>query len=487
MDRKKKKNKRWVTIALLMFVLLVLAGSIYAYYRIDRSLSKMTATKEEVEQNATTDPAQMGKAERLEPFTVLIMGVDTRPELGYANTDVMMLAAFNPDEKSIQLLSIPRDTRVMIPDYGYAKINAAYAIGDNRKNRAEKKGEPITMTGPKLAKQTVTGLFGVPIDHYVLLDFEAFKKIVDALGGIDIDVERRLVYHDPTDGTVIDLQPGLQHLDGEQALGYVRHRHDDRGTKYYSSDFDRNRRQQIVIQAVADKVKSFQGVTHIFELLDIVGDHVKSDFTKNEIKSLASVYLGVGSQAITTIEAHPYWDGIGYTLFPKEDLERIRKTLWQSLQISEEQGLALINPKNDEPLKTSSASGLAQPGKSSSNRTNGSTKTTHKPSPSTPPASSKTQTDVAPESTKPDASTPNNGTHVPDQSDQSDQNEAQAPESSKSPGDTTPATPPSSTGDATRSSEPSPSLTPPPSSGKSAEDGSALPDPLQQLPNSSKP
>jgi len=484
MDRKKKKNKRWVTIALLMFVLLVLAGSIYAYYRIDRSLSKMTATKEEVEQNATTDPAQMGKAERLEPFTVLIMGVDTRPELGYANTDVMMLAAFNPDEKSVQLLSIPRDTRVMIPDYGFAKINAAYAIGDNRKNRAEKKGEPITMTGPKLAKQTVTGLFGVPVDHYVLLDFEAFKKIVDALGGVDIDVERRLVYHDPIDGTVIDLQPGFQHLDGEQALGYVRHRHDDRGTKYYSSDFDRNRRQQIVIQAVADKVKSFQGVTHIFELLDIVGDHVKSDFTKNEIKSLASVYLGVGSQAITTIEAHPYWDGIGYTLFPKEDLEHIRKTLWRSLQISEEQGLALINPKNDEPVKTSTSSGLAQPSKSSSNRTNGSTKTTHKPSSSTPPASSNTKTDATPDSTKPDASTPITKTPAPDPS---DPNKATAPESSQSHEDAAPATPPSSTGDATRSSEPSPSLTSPPASGKSTEDGTTIPDPLQQLPNSSTP
>lgn len=456
----------------------------------------MTATEDEVEQNATTDSTQRGKAERLEPFTVLIMGVDTRPDLGYANTDVMMLAVFKPDEKSVQLLSIPRDTRAMIPDYGYAKINAAYAIGDNRKNRAERKGEPITMTGPKLAKQTVTGLFGVPVDHYVLLDFEAFKKVVDALGGIDIDVERRLVYHDPTDGTVIDLQPGYQHLNGEQALGYVRHRHDDRGTKYYSSDFDRNRRQQIVLQAIADKVKSFQGVTHFFELLDIAGDHIKSDFTKNELKSLASVYLGVGSEAITVIETHPYWDGIGYTLFPKEDLEHIRKTLWQSLQIPEEQGLALIDPKNDAPVKkSSSSSGLAQPGKASSNPTNGRTKTSDTKSPSAPPASSNsqtnvtpnTQTNVTPDTTKPQTPTPNTEAPAPDQN-EADASERSTPQDAAVP-TPPPTTPPSSTGDGTRTSEPSPSTTTPPpsSSDQSTGDGTTLPDPLQQLPNSQKP
>lgn len=492
----KNKRRRWLFIGLTLFVLLALGGSIYAYYRIDRSLSKMTATEEDVAQNATTDPSQLGKAERLEPFTVLIMGVDTRQEIGFANTDVMMLAAFKPEEKSVQLLSIPRDTRVMIPDYGFAKINAAYAIGDNRKNRAEKKNEPVTMTGPKLAKKTVEGLFGVPVDHYVLLDFEAFKKIIDALGGIDIDVERRLVYHDPTDGTAIDLKPGLQHLNGEQALGYVRHRHDDRGTKYYSSDFDRNRRQQIVLKEIADKVKSYQGITHFFELLDIAGDHIKSDFTKNEIKTLASAYLGVGSEAITVIEANPYWDSIGYTLFPKEDLDRIRKTLWQSLHIPEEQGLALINPKNDEPLKKkTTSSGLAQPGKSSSGSSSGnnqqSVKTSPGPEPkSTQPSAPSTQPEQ--KSAQPDTTTSPTDDHegtapqTPPADDASDLFPAESagkdePSQQEGTGSGA-AKPPSSANPANPGGSAPPSSPTNPLKGNSTGDGAAVPDPLNQLP-----
>ncbi|MBT9281300.1 MAG: LCP family protein [Hydrogenibacillus schlegelii] len=335
--------------ALVALVFAVVGGAGYAMWRIDHALDKMTAG-EGNEADGVGSAEAVAERPPEKPFTVLLLGTDTRPDLGSLNTDVIMLAVVNPAERKITLLSIPRDTRVMIPGYGYAKINAAYAIGENRKARAERNGKPVTDTGPSLVKKTVSGYFGVPVDRYVLLDFVAFKEIIDALGGIDVDVERRLVYHDPTDGTVIDLSPGLQHLNGEQALGYVRHRHDDRGPKYYSSDFDRNRRQQIVIQKVADKVKSIQGVTRFFTLLDIVSDHVRTDFTKKEIRSLLSAFLGVGSEAITTIEAHPYGfysAGGAYVAFPEEELKRIRETLWQALGLDPEKGMALIDPAND--------------------------------------------------------------------------------------------------------------------------------------------
>lgn len=363
-----KWARRWWVWALVVLVLTVGGAVGYAMWRVDHALDKMAAG-EQPGPDVDADTIRSPNDER--PFTVLVLGVDTRPDLGFFNTDVMMLAVVNPKDRKVSLLSIPRDTRVMIPGYGYAKINAAYAIGENRKVRAERSGKPVTDTGPSLVKKTVSGFFGLPVDHYVLLDFEAFKQMIDALGGIDIDVERRLVYHDPTDGTVIDLYPGLQHLNGEQALGYVRHRHDDRGVQYYSSDFDRNRRQQLVLQKVADKAKSFQGVTRFFTLLDIVSDHVKTDFTKNELKRVVSSFLGVGSEAITTIETHPYWDSIGYTFFPEDDLKRIRETLWRELNLDPNKASALLDPANDQkPVKKASNPAPKPPAKQTAQPSN---------------------------------------------------------------------------------------------------------------------
>ena len=156
---------------------------------------------------------------------VLILGVDRRPgDVG--RSDVLLLASPRVTA-GLRLLSIPRDTRVELPGRGTAKINAAYAYG-----------------GADLTRQTVSSLLEIPIEGYVVLDFEAVRAVVDALGGITVEVDKRMRYSDPYQDLVIDLEPGRQRLSGEQALGFVRYRSDARG------DLARVERQRAFIGAL---------------------------------------------------------------------------------------------------------------------------------------------------------------------------------------------------------------------------------------------
>lgn len=347
--RKKRpfRLKRWQWILLIIFIILG-SGAVYAYIKINSALDQITSNSEpKTDEEKNAPPVQEPYTE--EPFAIVLLGKDSRQNLGLLNTDVMIVGIVSPKEKKVKLVSIPRDTRVMIPDIGYAKVNAAYAYGEAQRVKAERNHEPVTMTGIRMVKKTLEGFLGIPIKHYVTVDFEGFRQVIDELGGVEVNVERRLVYHDPTDGTSIDLKPGLQILDGQKALDYVRHRHDDRGTKYYSSDFERNERERLIIKLVADKMKSFTGITHLFNILDIAGSHITTDLSKEQIIGLFNTFAPIGSSAIETIETKPYWDGYSYTMFSEEEITKLRETLWTAMGMTEEEGLALIDPANDEP------------------------------------------------------------------------------------------------------------------------------------------
>ncbi len=180
-----------------------------------------------------------------ERFTILLMGLDKRPsETGTAfRTDVMMLISLDPKTNSVGVLSIPRDTYVEVPYAGLQRVNAAYVIGE-----LEEPGG-----GPRLAMQTVQYNFGIRVNEFVTVDFQTVIALIDAIGGVDIDVKNAIVdYSYPTMdyGTeVVNIQPGMQHFDGEMALKYARSRHN-------SDDIDRARRQQDLIYAARDRILS---------------------------------------------------------------------------------------------------------------------------------------------------------------------------------------------------------------------------------------
>ncbi len=211
-------------------------------------------------------------------INVLLLGSDRRPGETIARTDVMMIAAIFPDEPSVSLISIPRDYYAWIPTWGLDKINTAYL-------RGAKSGYPGG--GPGMIKAVIEYNFGLPIHYYALVDFNGYRSIVDAVGGVEIAVE--CPFHDtypddesPTGQTDIDLEPGIHHLDGKYALWYVR-------SRWNTSDFDRHRRQQQVIRALYHKALSENMLPRVPELWGAYEETVETDMAMTDVVYLASV------------------------------------------------------------------------------------------------------------------------------------------------------------------------------------------------------
>nr|WP_285860571.1 LCP family protein [Brevibacillus sp. MER 51] len=243
------------------------------------------------------------------------------------NTDVLIVAVANPVTQKLSMVSLPRDTRVQIPGYpGYHKVNEVFALGENIRKDAEIKGKPVTENGMTMLKKTLNHMLGISVEHYVQLDFEGFTAVIDKLGGITVDVDRDLVYELPKQGVYRNLKKGKQVLNGEQALGFVRHRIDRRGDAYNSSDFDRNRRQQQVIRAVAEKSMSMDGLTSLTAVLDTVGKHIKTDLSTDQIKGLALDFASFSSSNMVTLDNGAIWSS-PYSLWPRENMQAVRTAL----------------------------------------------------------------------------------------------------------------------------------------------------------------
>lgn len=243
-------------------------------------------------------------------MTLILMGVDERKD-DVGRSDTLMFLNFFSDE--VSLLSIPRDTRVYIERQGYQKINAAYAYG-----------------GEKLTRQTVEDFLGVDIDRYIKIDTHAFPKIIDELGGIDIYVERDMNYEDPWDdngGLVIDLRQGYQHLDGNEAVQFVRYR-DSEG------DAGRVRRQQAFMKALAQKVTDPATVLKLPKILSVAFDAVETDLSMGEMLELAGTLKSAESEGnIQTGVVPGYMEYIDNVSYLVPDAERLGEVVMENLKI----------------------------------------------------------------------------------------------------------------------------------------------------------
>jgi len=218
--------------------------------------------------------------DKKERVTILLLGVDKREgEHGPWRTDTIILGTIDPESKTAGMLSIPRDLWISIPGYGENRINSANFIGDRDKYPGG---------GPALAKKAVEYNFGVPVHYYVLLDFDGFEKIIDTIGGIDVNVERTLhdeKYPDPSPDDpnrvrTIHFEAGLQHMDGKAALEYARSRKS-------TSDFDRSHRQMQIIMAVREQALRLNLIPRVPELMVTLADTVQTDLQPGNIITLA--------------------------------------------------------------------------------------------------------------------------------------------------------------------------------------------------------
>jgi LCP family protein required for cell wall assembly len=205
------------------------------------------------------------------PVNILVLGLDRRPhETGPCRSDVMMLVRLDSDNDTISLLSIPRDLYVWIPGHGEGRINTAHFWGEFERPD----------NGPALAMQVIHQNLGVPVHGYVRLDFQGLVKLVDALGGIYVEVPAEIRDDQyPTDDlgyTSIVIPAGRQKMDGERVLTYVR-------TRHASSDFDRVRRHQQVAAALLRQAGSPAGWVHLPATLKAVRESVDTGLSLGEI------------------------------------------------------------------------------------------------------------------------------------------------------------------------------------------------------------
>lgn len=264
-----RKLRKRIKILLLTFSVALIAVGSYGIYLFMKAGSAMDEAyvEDEREKSELRDDSVDPKQDNV---SILIMGVDQNESReqkhGDSRTDALILATLNKENKSIKLLSIPRDSYVYIPEVGYYdKINHAHAFG-----------------GTHATIETVESLFEIPIDYYVKLNFHAFVEVIDAIGGIEVDVPYEVSESDSNDKRDhIHLYPGIQTLNGEEALAFARTRKKD-------SDVERGKRQLEIINAVINKSTSFSSIFKYDEIIEAVGDNMTTNMTFSELKSFIS-------------------------------------------------------------------------------------------------------------------------------------------------------------------------------------------------------
>lgn len=262
------------------------------------------------------DPSLLPPSLRLgglhSPTTILLLGTDVvYTDLGNrtkkidqeaftGRSDTVMVVRLDPDRNTLGILSIPRDTQVNIPGAGLQKVNAANALG-----------------GHNLAVATVSNFLGLPIEHYVVLNVHGLVELVNELGGITVEIPKRMRYLDWTAKLKIDLEPGLHTLTGNQAMGFVRFRHDALG------DIGRVQRQEIFLRAVMDKARQPESWSHIPRLIEIASRYIDTDLSVSNMVAMASFVKGVPKKNQSMMLMPGFFTGTGDWGVTKSDVRRM--------------------------------------------------------------------------------------------------------------------------------------------------------------------
>lgn len=301
---KKSKKKIWLWIVgSLLTIFLIFIGT--AYYTIQKTMNKIntplleTTGDENKEQKIVT---------KKDPFSVLMLGVDERKN-DSGRSDTMIVITVNPEKHTMKMLSIPRDTRTEIIGHNSVdKINHAYAFG-----------------GVPMAMRTVENFLDIPINYYVFINMEGFLQIIDTIGGVTIDNDMDLTYNS------YHYPKGEITLDGDKALIFSRIRYEDpRG------DFGRQIRQRQIIEAVLKKASSTSSILlKATDMLDVVGDNVRMNFTMKDLIQLQSIYKKMDGKIdqLSFKEGNgKRIDNIWYFMPEETELEKIKSELKASLQ-----------------------------------------------------------------------------------------------------------------------------------------------------------
>jgi len=293
----RSRRRRLLKRTLFLFAAFILVAGGYFGYRLYHTQKQFLAGGGHAPAVCNGDvPVDLLKKEGDSRVNTLLLGIGSEGLL----TDTIMIASLDPINDRLDLLSIPRDLWVKFPSNGYERINAAYEFGEqvskNKENDIQRKRD-----GVKLADQTIESILNIPIHYNVLVDFNAFKVLVDTLGGVTVNVPEQL--YDPTIAWENGYNPiiarkGIQTMDGKKALLYAK-------SRQTSSDFERAERQRLLFVAIKDKglsVGTYSNPLKVLQLLDGLGENVYTDFDTGSIKCLYKQISEVPSASITSLD-----------------------------------------------------------------------------------------------------------------------------------------------------------------------------------------
>lgn len=309
--RKKSSAKRLaLKVTLLLTLSLFIVVAAYAASLQKKAESMAVSAYEAVPDRPKSEIREVKVEPTNDNVSILFIGVDDSEarHQGESNSrsDALLLATLNPASKSVKLVSIPRDSYAYIPEVGYRdKITHAHAFG-----------------GTRATIETVEELFEIPVDYYVRMNFNAFIDVVDAIDGIDVEVPYNRTEKDENDKYTIHLKKGLQHLDGKHALALAR-------TRKLDTDVERGKRQQMILQAIMKEAASVKSITKYGDVIEAVGDNMKTDMTFDEMKSFLE-YVKGGMPQVDTLSLKGYDDmstGIYYWKLDETYLAEVKNIL----------------------------------------------------------------------------------------------------------------------------------------------------------------
>ncbi|WP_045518909.1 LCP family glycopolymer transferase [Neobacillus niacini] len=306
--RAEKKKRKWFKVTGIVLLLLLVFGGIYGY-TVYRSLTDAVETMHlPLQREISEKRPEPVVLEQKDPFSVLILGVDERKG-DRGRSDTIIVLTINPNNNSVKMLSIPRDTRTEIIGKGFEdKINHAYAFGE-----------------VPMAMDTVENFLDIPIDYFVQINMEGFEDIVDAVGGVTVQND--------LDFSVGEFKfpIGELKLNGEKALIFSRMRYEDpRG------DFGRQTRQRQIIQAVIKEGASLTSLTNFSNIFSALGSNVKTNLTFEQMIDIQKNYKSVGNniQQMEIKSQGTKIDGIYYGLVSLEEKQRIQTELRTQLELN---------------------------------------------------------------------------------------------------------------------------------------------------------
>jgi LCP family protein required for cell wall assembly len=306
------KVKIIIKQVIIWLVVIVVAVLGYFVFTVSKNLSMINSN------SSQTVPLDLTKN-----VNILLLGSDQRSPNAGARSDTIILVNINAKTKKINLMSIPRDSRVDIPGHGFDKINAAF------------NSDYFNDGGVNLSIKTVESILGLPqesIPFYAVVNFQGFEKVIDALGGVTIDVKEPMHYHSWTGDVKIDLNPGVQHLNGEKALEYARFRYDlygDFAVDGSGNVIGRVQRQDDLIKALVEQTKNLRTIWKFPAVSQAIGEAVKTNLTVGQITRLALLLKNTTEKDINIVNfpgKPEYINSISYVVPDFTKLTELGKT-----------------------------------------------------------------------------------------------------------------------------------------------------------------